>query len=201
MLKQIPLSNITKINIQKKREIGDYCFSLTTTMEEGRVFYISTDSITNFCEWLIAIDGLIIGSQKTARWNTSILDWTQKSLLIRKINFSKKKGGLILRNHPSDNDELEKWSYFPNGSVQKIGNKGKILISYSWDGITFCTNENKKNFGTGKWNGIRLSWYREFNHEISSENTPDLNYIYNPELQMYQHAVPSNSVKWFWETE
>eukprot|EP01091_Cochliopodium_minus_P004424 TRINITY_DN14318_c0_g1_i1.p1 TRINITY_DN14318_c0_g1~~TRINITY_DN14318_c0_g1_i1.p1 ORF type:complete len:224 (-),score=53.12 TRINITY_DN14318_c0_g1_i1:86-757(-) len=74
LLKQIPLSNITKISVQKKREAGDYCFSLNTSMEEGRVFYIATDSITNFCEWLIAIDGLIIGSQKAARWNNSILD-------------------------------------------------------------------------------------------------------------------------------
>jgi hypothetical protein len=62
----------------------------------------------------------------------------------------------------------EEWSYFANGTLERAEPLNGRRLTYTWDGEVLQPlrakgtddDDGGPSLGTGRWNGVWLSWYR-----------------------------------------
>jgi hypothetical protein len=90
----------------------------------------------------------------------------QQSEMLQHMYKNVYKGGVIKSSYE------EEWSYFANGMLQRAEPFNGRKMIYSWDGevlqpVRTKGDEDCPDLGTGRWNGVWLSWY---NHDYLLED-------------------------------
>jgi hypothetical protein len=87
---------------------------------------------------------------------------THQSELLQYVGKNVYKGGVIKSSYE------EEWSYFANGTLERAEPLNGRRLAYTWDGEVLQPlrardggeDDCGPSLGTGRWNGVWLSWYR-----------------------------------------
>lgn len=125
-------------------------------------------------EWVLAIDGLCMPSYSThlnaqfrvsetrpppLTLNLNLTFGSQSELLLHMYK-NVYKGGVIKSSYEDE------WSYFANGTLERVEPVNGRKLIYSWDGevlqpVRVKSDEEPPSYGVGRWNGVWLTWYRQ----------------------------------------
>ena len=157
--------------------------SLEAKNEKKLTLQAETD--VEMVRWICALDAV----QIRAQMDPTLLNPIDKHRLLNYSYKDKHLGGEIQSSYE------EAWSYSKDG-VLKSSLGLDTPLSYRWDGEMLIGIDNEsRDLGSGKWDGITLVWYNEtFNGMIA---TPSVSYDWNFAEQEYTNTAEDSQV-WKW---
>mmetsp|Transcript_45740 Transcript_45740/g.115121 ORF Transcript_45740/g.115121 Transcript_45740/m.115121 type:complete len:687 (+) Transcript_45740:203-2263(+) len=161
----IPLRDICSMSSeQKKYKNRSSVFLMETTTSR---LEFSLDSAEDMAHWMLSIDNI---EKQRLRARLSPMEKLRQLKLVYVSPF---KGGVIKSSYE------EEWSYQGSGTLRTSEGVGMDL-TFVWDGEQLRPPKGTdQSLGTGKWNGVWLSWHAPDGKEF-------IRYKWEPALNEYK---------------